>query len=328
LELTEKIKISLDETRMLILGAQILVGFQYTAVFHEGFEHLPAHAQFLNAAALAFMIAAIGLLIEPSIQHRLVEDGEDTPRIHSVTTTMALSALLPFAVTLGLDLYIVGEKMAGMIAGVAGGAAGVGLALTFWYGIELAHRKEGPIMRGEGGETASPTPIGKKIEHMLTEARVILPGAQALFGFQLTAILTASFDKLPPSAKIVHAASIGCIALAVILLMAPAAYHRIVYAGEAEPSFHRIGSRFMMAATIPLALGLSGDLYVVIEKIAESHLVGAVAAVIALAGLVGFWHAYPLWLRRRGRQRQGAAEMGGPNIRRMPTVGGSGGGAV
>jgi Family of unknown function (DUF6328) len=326
LELAEKIKISLDETRMLILGAQILVGFQYTAVFREGFENLPAHAQFLNAAALALMIAAIGLLIEPSIQHRIVDDGEDTPRIQGVTTTMASAALLPFAVTLGLDLYIVGEKMAGMIAGLAGGVAGIGLALTFWYGIELAHRKGRPTMTREGGQNQGPTPVGKKIEQMLTEARVILPGAQALFGFQLTVILAASFDRLPPSAKAAHAASIGCIALAVVLLMAPAAYHRIVYGGEDDPDFHRIGSRFVLAATIPLALGLSGDLYVVIGKIAGSHLVAAIVAAVALAGLIGFWHVYPAWLRRERQQRQGTAEMRGADsgFRRLPTAGGSG----
>ena len=34
-------------------------------------------------------------------------------------------------------------------------------------------------------EEASSTPLHAKIEQMLTEARVILPGAQALFGFQL-----------------------------------------------------------------------------------------------------------------------------------------------
>lgn len=323
MKLPDKIKMALDETRMLILGAQILVGFQYTAVFREGFEDLPAHARYLDAAALVLMIVAIGLLIEPSIQHRVVDHGEDTQRIQGVTTAMACIALLPFATTLGLDLYIVGEKMAGMTAGAVAGVAGIGLALIFWYGVELAHRKERPAMEGNRNEKPAPTPIGKKIEQMLTEARVILPGAQALFGFQLTVILTASFDRLPLFAKAVHAASIGCIALAVILLMAPAAYHRIVYGGEDDPGFYRIGGRFVLAATVPLALGLSGDLYVVIEKIAGSRVVGAIVAAVALAGLIGFWHVYPAWLRH-GRQRQGAGDMRGPDVGRMRTVGSSG----
>jgi hypothetical protein len=44
---------------------------------------------------------------------------------------------------------------------------------------------------------------------MLTEARVIIPGAQALFGFQLVAMLTTGFERLPEHAKLVHAAALA-----------------------------------------------------------------------------------------------------------------------
>jgi len=39
------------------------------------------------------------------------------------------------------------------------------------------------------------TPLHVRIEQMLTEARVILPGAQAIFGFQLSVVLTQAFEK-------------------------------------------------------------------------------------------------------------------------------------
>jgi hypothetical protein len=240
---------------------------------------------------------------------------------------MACLALFPFAVTLGLDLYIVGEKMAGTTLGVLAGGVVTGLALIFWYGVELVYRKERPAMESERKERAEPTQTGKKIEQMLTEARVILPGAQALFGFQLTVILAASFDKLPLAAKAAHAASIGCIAVSIILLMSPAAYHRIVYGGEDDPGFHRIGSRFVMAATVPLALGLSGDLYVVIEKIAGSDAIAVAVALIALAGLVCLWYIYPAWLRRRRRQGdEGRGSHDSADIARIPTASGGFGG--
>ena len=54
-----------------------------------------------------------------------------------------------------------------------------------------------------------PTPLHVKIEQMLTEARVILPGAQALLGFQLAVVLTQAFDRLPPSSKTLHAMGWG-----------------------------------------------------------------------------------------------------------------------
>ena len=53
---------------------------------------------------------------------------------------------------------------------------------------------------------------------MLTEARVLLPGAQALLGFQLAVILNDTFSQLPQSSKLTNVASLCCISLAIILL--------------------------------------------------------------------------------------------------------------
>jgi len=73
-------------------------------------------------------------------------------------------------------------------------------------------------------------------------------------------------------AGFMHAVSVFLVAIAVVLLMAPAAYHRIVYAGEVSEDMHRVGSALVTAATVPLALGLAGDVCVVITKIAGSQL--------------------------------------------------------
>ena len=67
------------------------------------------------------------------------------------------------------------------------------------------------------------TPLDVRVEQMLTEARVLIPGAQALFGFQLAVMLTDAFGELAVSAKVVHLTALCCIVLAMILLMAPAA---------------------------------------------------------------------------------------------------------
>src|SRR5438874_13400695 len=54
MELSKKVKIALDETRMLILGAQILLGFQFRGVFSDGYGQLPSHARYLDGVALGF----------------------------------------------------------------------------------------------------------------------------------------------------------------------------------------------------------------------------------------------------------------------------------
>jgi Family of unknown function (DUF6328) len=94
-----------------------------------------------------------------------------------------------------------------------------------------------------------------------------------------------------------HALALGLVALCTILLMTPAAYHRIVYAGEESQQFHELGNRFIIAATIALALGLAAEVYVVIAKIAGSERLGISAAVVSLVVLASLWHVLPMLVR-------------------------------
>jgi hypothetical protein len=48
MELSKKVKTALDETRMLILGAQILLGFEFRAAISDGFDQMPSHARHLD----------------------------------------------------------------------------------------------------------------------------------------------------------------------------------------------------------------------------------------------------------------------------------------
>jgi hypothetical protein len=134
---------------------------------------------------------------------------------------------------------------------------------------------------------------------MLTEARVLLPGVQALLGFQLAVILTESFATLTFASRLLHAVSLGCIALAVILLMAPAAFHRISFGGDNTDSFYRLGSTLIIAAAVPLACGIATDLYVAVAKALERSDAGIAAAILAAAVLAGLWFVQPLVLRAR-----------------------------
>ena len=80
--------------------------------------------------------------------------------------------------------------------------------------------------------------------------------------------------------------------------MAPSAFHRIVYAGENAPDFHVLGSRFLLAASVTLSLGISTDLGVVVAKVIDSETGGIIASGISLIVLVGLWHVCPALLRR------------------------------
>jgi hypothetical protein len=73
--------------------------------------------------------------------------------------------------------------------------------------------------------------------------RVILPGAQALMDFQLVIVLTSTFEKLPDFSRLLHGIALLCVALFGILLIAPAALRRIVWAGEDSEALLRSGGQ-------------------------------------------------------------------------------------
>jgi Family of unknown function (DUF6328) len=110
MSLQRKLKTALDETRLLILGAQVLFGFQFNGAFQELFENLPKSSRSLHCVALVLIMSTIGLLIAPSMRHRVVEGGQDTNASLDATTFFAGAALLPLAIGLSLDVFITVQR--------------------------------------------------------------------------------------------------------------------------------------------------------------------------------------------------------------------------
>lgn len=230
--------------------------------------------------------------------------------MQGLTGRLAAAALLPFAAALGIDLAIALERILG--SAWTGSAAGFGaafLALAGWYGAgEMMKQRHGAAERRKAeaeSDARETAPLHAQIEQMLTEARVILPGAQALLGFQLIIVLTGAFERLPETSRLLHGAALLAVALAVILLITPAALHRIVWAGEDSEELLRKGGAVTVAALVPLALGLAGDAYVVFTRIAGSAEFGVAAAGAVLLGLLGLWLGWPVAARAA---RGGAAK--------------------
>lgn len=296
---------ALDENRMMVLGVQVLIGFNYRAPLEQGFQTLPRAAQLMKLSSLSLLLVTFALLLLPSADHRLCEHGEDTPQFHAFTTRVASLALFGFAAALGLDLAVAAFKLGGVSAALAAGLAAGAAALAFWYGIELvarAARKEEKQVPPKP-EKAS---VSDKIRHVLTEARVVLPGAQALLGFQLMTTLMLAFDKLPSTMKWIHFASLGFMALAIVLLITPAAWHRIVERGEETERFHRFASAMVVAALVPLALSMAGDFFVVAHKVTESTPLALAMAGGALALFFGLWFGVTLARRLAGAASPGS----------------------
>ena len=136
------------------------------------------------------------------------------------------------------------------------------------------------------------TDLTTRIKQVLIECRVVLPGAQALLGFQLIIMWMTEFYKIPQSWKVLHLASLVAVAISTILLITPAAYHRIVEQGEDSEMLHHITARLLLGAMAFLALGICGDFYVVCRITGISMAASTTLTLLLLAFFYGAWFGY------------------------------------
>ena len=121
------------------------------------------------------------------------------------------------------------------------------------------------MVRTEQGRPDLPQkePLSEVASHLLEECRMVLPGIQALFGFQLMAVFNAKFLGPRSTHRLVHLLAIGLVAIAVALVMTPAAYHRLALQNSMSQSFIDVSSRLLLCSMFPLVLGTCLDFYLI-----------------------------------------------------------------
>ena len=292
-KLSDKIENVLNESRILVLGIQILIGFEYRTFFEPAFEKMAPYGQQLQLAALGLMLFCLGILLLPAPYHRVVLAGRDTPELHRLATMTVTAGLLPFALSMGVSFFLGARWVLG--ASVSHSCRHMlALALFLWYGLELAARRKragrfqlhalvDPLRETDMNEEQE-AGLTTRVKQVLIECRVVLPGAQALLGFQLIIMWMTEFYKIPQLWKLLHLASLTSIAVCTTLLIMPAAYHRIVEQGEDSEALHQFTSRALLGAMVFLALGVSGDFYAVARVTA----IGAVSSALLAGALLIF----------------------------------------
>ena len=297
--LKDKIENALNETRILVLGAQVLIGVNYRCFFETDFKRLTSLSRGLLTVSLAVMLIGLGVLLLPASYHRIVEGGRISERFHRVVTAASDFALFPFAFALAADIYLAGETVAGARFAAVAGILSLIVALLAWYGLELGVRRRTSNSGGAMTKQREQEPtLNEKVKEVLIEARIVLPGAQALLGFQFLIVLAQQFSELPRSSKYIHFASLSAVALSTIFLIMPAAYHRIVLRGEDSEDFPERAGRMVIAAMFFLGLGVSGD-FLVVCRVVTGSLPASVELALALLilyyGLWFGWTSYTRW---------------------------------
>lgn len=158
-----------------------------------------------------------------------------------------------------------------------------------------------PADRGD-----QPLSLADSAMHLLNEGRMVLPGIQALFGFQLVAVFNQGFaQRLSPAEQALHLAATVLVAIAVALVMTPAALHRQLEPRGVSDLFVRISSLLLLWSMAPLAVGVSVDLYLVARVILGARGPALAIAVGLLAVYVGLWFVLPRSRPLRRMKREG-----------------------
>jgi len=121
---------------------------------------------------------------------------------------------------------------------------------------------------------------------------MVLPGIQAIFGFQLIAVFNNGFKLLSASYQQFHFVAVIMIAIAVCLIMTPAAWHRHLEEDVMTKKFLRLSSRLIKYAMFFLSVGMCIDIFIIGEVIFNNRLPAIAAMILFIIFMFG-WFIFP-----------------------------------
>lgn len=133
---------------------------------------------------------------------------------------------------------------------------------------------------------------------LLNELRVVGIGVQVLFGFLLSIPFAKGFPKLDHTERGIWLASLVFAALSTALLVAPVAYHRLLFRRRMKASLVRATNRLAIAGLAAVGLAVCSSVLLVTSFVAPG-----LRAMVITAGLVcvfaGLWFFVPMSRRSR-----------------------------
>ena len=142
--------------------------------------------------------------------------------------------------------------------------------------------------------------IDRELMELLDEIRTILPGVEILFGFLI--LLPFEFsDELTGLERLLYVSAFLAVAAGLALLVAPSTYHRLRFREMDKERLLFVANRMVITATVLMAYGISGTVYLVVETLIGGVLAAIIAAVNA-GWFAWFWFGLPL-LRRANDER-------------------------
>ena len=132
---------------------------------------------------------------------------------------------------------------------------------------------------------------------MLSEMRILLPGAQMLSAFLIILPFNTGFAHIDHTEKLLFLATFFLALTSLVLLSAPAIQHRLMRPLKDRARFKRVATKQIVAGSFALAIALVLGTDLVISEVFGST-VGMVMAGIMAALIAVAWWLMPMYLKR------------------------------
>lgn len=138
----------------------------------------------------------------------------------------------------------------------------------------------------------------RNMMELLQELRVTGLGVQVLFGFLLSLPFTKRFAELSHPQRGLYVASLLLAAISTALLLAPVAYHRLVFRQHRKEQMVKDANIMAILGLGSVGLAISAAVLLVLSFV-EKGLSAVVITVCVVCLFAGLWFALPLARRVR-----------------------------
>ncbi|MFL6717904.1 MAG: DUF6328 family protein [Burkholderiaceae bacterium] len=166
---------------------------------------------------------------------------------------------------------------------------------------DLTSRQEHAAAKAKNDSEAET--LKEELSNILEECRILLPGMQALFGFQTIAVFNQRFEELSSLSMDAHLLSLAIVGVAIALGMAPAALHRIAEPGRTSRRLIALSSRCICSALLLLMLAFALEMFVVFSLATGEQPFSVSVAALMFIIIGAAWFALPYLIRRRWRRQ-------------------------
>ncbi|QUQ67330.1 DUF6328 family protein [Kutzneria sp. CA-103260] len=145
-------------------------------------------------------------------------------------------------------------------------------------------------------EETEPERLARNLAELLQELRVAQNGVQVLFGFLLTLAFTDRYANAGHLVHVTHVVTTSLAAGSAAFLIAPAAWHRILFRHGHREQIIRTASVSALVGLILLAAAMTGTVLMIGYMVFGALLGALLSAGFGLLFLT-LWFILPLWMR-------------------------------